>query len=102
MVNQEFGEASLFFGFLLDASFQEKLQVLDPAFKSLFIQQGDDYLQEYNGKEGLFLGKFLGKKSDFATLEAFSLNIYSLLTKILPNYPYKSSKLMIIPVLYVN
>lgn len=99
MVKSEFETSRLFFGFLQDTTFKEQFLSLDPAFKSLFIQAEDSYLQEYSCKEGVFLGKCLGKKSDLPKLEALSLNIYSLLKKLVPNYPYESSKLWLITVL---
>lgn len=92
-------DTELFLGFLLDPSFQKEFSNLDPSLKSLFIQKNDDYLTEFSFKEKQFLGRFIGKSIDLSHFELSSTNIYSLLKKIVPNYPYDQSELWLIPVI---
>lgn len=92
-------EPGLFLGFLIDSSFQKELSKLESPLKSLFIQKNHDYLTEYSFKEKQFLGRFIGKSIDLSHFELSSTNIYSLLKKIVPNYPYDQSELWLIPVI---
>jgi len=95
-------DSHLFLGFAVDSSFQKSFDLLNLKDKALFIQENDAYLQEYLFNEALFLGKYLEKKSDLNQINLFSLNIYSLLKKIVPNYSYDQSDLWLIPVIKVN
>lgn len=92
-------DTELFLGFLIDSTFQKDFSTLDPSLKSLYIQKNDDYLTEFSFKEKQFLGRFIGKSIDLSHFELSSTNIYSLLKKIVPNYPYDQSELWLIPVI---
>lgn len=88
----------LFLGFCVDHSFEETYSKISPEKKALFVQAGDNYLQEYFFGEKLYIGKFVEGTSDVPTLELLSLNIFSLLKKLVPDYPYHQTQLWLIPV----
>ncbi len=89
----------LFLGFCVEPVFQQTYSSLSHELKNLFVQNGDAYLQEHFHEEKLFIGKFIDGTSDVATLELLSLNIFSLLKKLVPEYPYHQTQLRLIPVI---
>lgn len=92
-------DSCLFFGFLVDSDLQKELNSLDSTFKSLFIQKNEPFLQELDFENKLYLGKFIGQISDLAKLELTSLNIMSLVKKLVPDYPIEKTELLIIPII---
>lgn len=92
----------LFLGFCVDPAFQTLYSQLSPEKKALFIQKGDAYLQEHFHEDRLYLGKFIEGTSDVPALELLSLNIFSLLKKLVPDYPYQKTQLWLIPVIDEN
>lgn len=87
-------ESQLFFGFLADPSFQSKI---DPKLKALFVKEDGSYLQEFFFDDNQsFLGKMLGNNCSLRDIEQISLNILSLLLKLVPTYPYDTSQFIII------
>lgn len=92
-------QSSLFLGFLIPEDFRAHLNALDPEFKALFIQQGNDaYLSEFKKGHDCFLGKFIGQKIKISRLNELSLNIISLLQKLVSGYPYQELELVVIPI----
>lgn len=81
----------LFFGFPLNSVYQDTLNKIPSNLRSLFIQNHSDYLQqvEYNGS--VYLGKNLGPYIEYNTLDMAEANIYSLLRRLIPDYPYEDS-----------
>lgn len=93
-------QSELFLGFSVDPTFENELNSLDNQIKSLYIQENSDaYLTKYALNDKQFLGKYIGTSSNLPHLELASTNIYSLLKKIVPNYPYDQSELFVIPVI---
>lgn len=91
-------ELDLFLGFPVDRNFQERLQEIKPELLSLFIGPDPAYLQELSSEEGYFLGKKIGKEIDLENLRLAEENIYSLLKRLLPDYPVKDVSLILFPV----
>jgi hypothetical protein len=87
----------LFLGFLIDTDFQLELDRIDRDLKSLFINEGDDYLQQIDHQGKLYLGKYLGERSDLQTLHDVEINIYSLISKVTPNFPCHKQPLRLFP-----
>lgn len=88
----------LFLGFPLDSSFISALGKLDPREVGVFIRDGDQYLQEVTYREQRYLGKYVGEMSSIESLELIESNVFSLLKKLIPDYPYKEVSLSLFPV----
>lgn len=91
-------DVRLFLGFPIENSFSEELEKINPAIKILFIQDSGNYLQEVLYHRKRYLGKFTEPFPDSPAFELLEANIYSLLHKLVPNYPYKSTPLILFPV----
>lgn len=87
----------LFLGFLVDSRFQKELDLLDQDFKNVFIREGSNYLQQVSHGGNIYLGKYLGERSDLQTLHSVEKNIYSLIAKLTPNYPCQEQSLRLFP-----
>lgn len=88
---------ALFLGISVDSKFQQKLALLNPDLKALFIQKNDSYLQEFFFKECLYLGKFIEKSANLAEFQLIFANICTLIQKLVPDFVINESELMIIP-----
>jgi hypothetical protein len=90
---------TLFLGFPIDPSFNEALKAANPDLLALFIQSSSSssYLCEtsYQGKS--YLGKFTGEINDLNNLFLLESNIFSLLKKVVPLYPYSPDSLLLFP-----
>lgn len=79
----------LFLGYPIEDDFAEVLESVDPQVSALFItQESSEYLQEIIHNDRRYLGKFTGEAVGSQELILLESNIYSLLKKIVPNYPY--------------
>lgn len=87
----------LFLGFLVNEVFHSALDEVDEEARIFFIQDGDSYLQRVKHNGSLYLGKFLGNKSDLQCLRTIEKNIYSLLTRLVPSYPCTQTPLLLFP-----
>lgn len=87
----------LFLGFLVDEIFRSALEEVDEEVKIFFIQNDENYLQRVRHNGVLYLGKFLGHKSDLESLRTVEENIYSLLSRLLPNYDFRKTPLRLFP-----
>jgi hypothetical protein len=87
----------LFLGFPVDPTFTKELSQIDPQLVALFIQNDDNYLKEIVYHDVRYLGKFAGKISDTSDLKLLEANIYSLLKKMIPDYPYENVPLVLFP-----
>jgi hypothetical protein len=89
----------LFLGFSVDESFSKALSSIDPQVKNLFIRSDThDYLQEVAYNDRRYIGKFVGEITDSKQLKLIESNIYSLLKKIIPDYPSEQVSLQVFPV----
>lgn len=91
-------EVELFLGYPVDEGFRDLLKAIDPAFYSQFIGNNPDYLQEMKVSHGFFLGKKIGQEVDIERLKLAEENIYSLLKRLLPEYPLKDTPLVLFPI----
>lgn len=88
----------LFLGFPVDDSLLGSLAQVDEAVKDFFIQQGDCYLQKVTNAKGMvYLGKFVGEKANLQELHAVEANIYSLLKRMTPDFPFEQTALRLFP-----
>lgn len=91
--------AQLFLGFPVDKTFAMALQKANPAILAIFIQDNENYLREITWQDTRYFGKYVGKAADLNTLDMLEANIYSLLKKLVPEYPCLQVPLTLFPVL---
>lgn len=86
-----FLDLSLFFGFPVDSEFENILTNTNPHLTQLFINNQSDYLHKisHQGKE--YLGKFLGPLYDPKDLELIQANIYSIASRLAPQYSFENN-----------
>lgn len=62
------------------------------------MQGGEEYLNEFSYKGMRFLGKGLGSMISLSELELIEKNIYSLLKKVVSQFPYEEVPLYLFPI----
>ncbi len=77
---------------------QAQLKKKSPQFLELFIQDDPDYLQRVEHQGQPYLGKFLDSHVDLSHLDLIESNVYSLLRRVVPEYPFQESILELFPV----
>ena len=83
----------LFLGYPLTEPLKNELD--KSRLVDMFVNDEGLYLQRIMHEELFFLGKELGPSTDLAKLQLLQTNIYSLLAKILPEYPFKDTPLLL-------
>lgn len=92
-------ELQLFLGFPVDSVYQQKLKLLSFPEKDLFIQKGDSlYLQEIESEGVVYLGKSLGVCVEIESLNPLQIHVYSLLKRLIPDYPYEEKPLLLLAI----
>lgn len=90
---------ALFLGFPLSAAYQKELEGVPSAERELFIQNQDSsYLQRVESEGAIYLGKFLGSSIEMSALDSYHSHIYSLLKKLVPDFPYKQQPLVLLAI----
>lgn len=87
----------LFLGLQVDRDLDSELSELDEQVLDVFIQEGDSYLRRVGHKGNSYLGKFIGQRSDLQSLHDLETNIYSLVARLAPKYPYEEKPLRLFP-----
>lgn len=87
----------LFLGFPVNGSLSSAIEKMDPQIVDLFIQEGDNYLKQVIYQDVRYLGKFAGEICDIGSLELLEKNVYSLLKKLISDYPYEDVSLVLFP-----
>lgn len=88
-------DLQLFLGLPVDASLHARLKSSKDYHR--FFSPDSDYLMEINGKNGRFIGKKLDKSVEAEQLRNAEANIYSLLSKLHPDFPFKTIPLVLFP-----
>ncbi len=88
--------SSLFFGFCVDEVFARSLAKHKPEYISLFVHADDNYLQELHHQGKYYLGKCVNNTESVTQLKLLEANIYSLLKKLVADYPYTDSDLVLL------
>lgn len=86
----------LFLGYPISTPFQKELDTLPLQVRSLWIQDHPDYLQPMNYQNVSYLGKSLGDLVEMHSLELVEAHIYSILSQLVVNYPYKKDLLVLL------
>lgn len=92
-------KAQLFIGFAIDETLANEFRTVDSKLWALFVQESDSYLKQIEHQGTQFLGKFADCITDISALEQLQSNIYSLLSRLYPDYPYQNYPLWVLPVL---
>lgn len=92
-------DRNLFLGFPVDRLYQTGLFSANPQLLSLYIQENGDYLQEHYSAETRYLGCPIPSPARLLDLELLESHIFSLLTRLVPNYSFTNSKLMLMPLI---
>lgn len=88
--------ALLFLGFPIDDLLAQKLNSVAPIILQSFISEGDHYLKEIMDQGTRYLGKYVPSCIEVSELDHVEANIYSLLKKIEPNYPFHQQPLVLL------
>lgn len=88
-------QSKLFLGFLVDQDFSLALSQHSQEYLSLFINEEGPYLQSKALADKSYLGKIVNNESPLSELDLIETNIYSILKKLVPNYPYQESSLVL-------
>jgi hypothetical protein len=89
----------LFIGFPIEGTFSQLLDQVNPTLKKTFIQSEGDYLQEIGHEGRRFLGKSVEGPYEVDALELCQENVYSLLRKLAPEFPFEDHPLVLFPTL---
>lgn len=88
-------EVELFIGFKITEDFALKLSQIPAGMRDLYVQNDPNYLIEIQYENVRYLGKKCGELMDMDSLELAENNVYSLLGKLVPEYPYDQNPLTI-------
>ena len=88
----------LYLGFPLNNSNLALLEKTDLSLRALFIDSGEEYLQQIYFEGRHYLGKSVGDQVSLSQLRLYEVNIYSLLTKLFPHYSCQSTPLKLFSV----
>lgn len=92
-------DTQLFLGLPLTGSYQQELERLDLSERDFFIQgEVSPYLQQIESEGVIYLGKYLGPSVETSSLDFSQTHIYSLLKKLVPDYPYEQHPLLLLAV----
>ena len=92
---------NLFLGFPIDPTFDVALQKIDQKILALFINKSsDEYLKEVVYNDCRYIGKIAQKVTNSRSLALLESNIYSILKKLIPNYPCEEVPLVVFPLSY--
>lgn len=87
----------LFLGFPVEKGFSQALEGVDDKVKEAFIKGGEHYLTEVQSGKTKYLGRFIGAKCDLQKLHNVEDNIYSLLKRLTPDFPFNKTPLKLFP-----
>lgn len=88
--------AELFLGFPVDGLFAGQLEKTNPHLVREFINETGEYLLEIQHHQMRYIGKKAGFIIELPKLELLQKNIYSLLKRLVPNFPYEETPLYLL------
>lgn len=91
--------AQLFLGFPVDEVVTRKLSTLNPNVLSIYLSEGDQYLKQLSYKGMDYIGKNVPEAADLMELQLLEANIYSLLNKLLFDYPCQKTPLVLFAII---
>lgn len=90
-------KVNLFLGFPVDDLYVKALENVNPMVVAQFINEEEGYLSDIMHSNMRFLGKNVGTVVVLPKLELLEANIYSLLKKLVPDFPYQEAPLYLFP-----
>ncbi|CAF23078.1 hypothetical protein [Candidatus Protochlamydia amoebophila] len=89
----------LFLAFpISEAYFYQLLQISEPV-RNLFIQEIEgEYLQQITYQKKIYLGKNVGHSVELEKLEFIQNHIFSLLKRLVSDYPYHEQSLVVLAI----
>lgn len=91
-------ERKLFLGHPVDAYYKQLLSEANPKLLSLFIQPEGEYLQQTVYQDQAYLGRFFPCPYHISDMDLLEAHVYSLLKRLVPEYPYEETSLWLFPV----
>lgn len=91
-------DLQLFLGFPVDYECKLHLDNLKPDLKAYFLRQNSEYLEKHILMDVLYLGKKIGKDIDLEKLKELEVHVYSILKRLLPEYPFHEKSLVLFPI----
>jgi hypothetical protein len=91
-------DCELYLAFPVDSLYQKKLDALPKELRDVFIHHSSnhsEYLSFIQEAGQWYLGKKVGLSIDSAALDLIRSNIYSLLRRLVPEYPYEQTSLVL-------
>lgn len=88
----------LFLGFPCTHEYLAIFRELPDSLAKVFVGEDTSYLQKIETPGGLFLGKRIGREVDVEGLKNLEANVYSLLTRLTPDFPVKETSLVLFPI----
>lgn len=83
------GFEGMFLGFLVSSPFEEKLALAPQPLQDLLLHsRGEEYLSAHSFQGVRYIGKKINEMVSFSSLEFLECHIYSLLKKLVPDFPY--------------
>lgn len=86
-------DAELFLGFPKDEKFDALLKEVGQKKAALFLSGSEEYLKKVKIEGVPYIGKTLGKRTDFEALSVAGAHIRSVVEMFLPSYPVKQLSL---------
>lgn len=88
-------DSTLFLGFPVDEAFSSALEKINPDYFSLFVQSEDAYLKEVHFQGVRYLGKYVNDEEPLTQLGLLEANVFSLLKKLVTDYDYSKTNLVL-------
>jgi len=91
-------EPTLFFGLPFESEPGIQIDALEETLKKLYINDEEGHLIELTIDKERYLGKKVGNIIDLPHLALLESNIYTLLKKLLPDYPIEDYPLYLVTI----
>lgn len=95
-------ERRLFLGHPVDSYYEKLLSEVNPKLISLFIQSEGEYLHQALYQDRRYLGRFFSSPCNVSDIDLLQSHVYSLLKRLVPNFPYEEKPLWLFPVINVT
>lgn len=80
----------IFLGFPIDPLYKEQLEKVNPARRGFILEEG---LEEISHEGLIYLGRTVGEKVTLCEISLLEAHIFSLLKKLVQNFPYDETAL---------
>ncbi|NGX57783.1 MAG: hypothetical protein K940chlam3_00678 [Chlamydiae bacterium] len=91
-------KVDLFLGYPVSQELAALIDSIPADRRDLYIQSTGEYLTEIQIDNHRYLGKSCGNLSELENLTLLEENIYTLLEKVVPDFPYTETPLTLFPI----